>query len=110
MAVHACLHHRFATSGKLERWPLRGPAVDRPVTAVPNTIEPLITMAEQDLGIACLPGFAVRRQLAEDSLVAILDSHTEHSGTFRLLWPSSRHLSPKLRVSVDFMAGNLFSQ
>lgn len=110
LAAHACLHHRFATSGKLERWPLRGPAVDLPVTAVANTIEPLITMAEQDLGITCLPDFAVRRQLAEGSLVTILDSHTEHSGTFRLLWPSSRHPSPKLRVFVDFMAENLFSK
>lgn len=23
LIAHACLHHRFATSGKLERWPLR---------------------------------------------------------------------------------------
>jgi DNA-binding transcriptional LysR family regulator len=108
---HACLQHRFATSGKLEPWPLRrGPKeVDLPTTAVANTIEPLITMAEQGLGIACLPDFAIRRQLEKGTLVTVLDAHTHHEGTFRMLWPSSRYLSPKLRVFVDFMAQNLFA-
>lgn len=110
---HACLHHRYATSGKLERWPLRRGRkdieIDLPTTAVANTIEPLICMAEQGFGIACLPDFAIRRQLEEGILVAVLNPYTHHSGTFRMLWPSSRYLSPKLRVFVDFMAQNLFS-
>ncbi len=108
---HACLHHRYATSGKLERWPLRGgrKEIDLPTTAVANTIEPLIYMAEQGLGITCLPDFAIRRQLVEGTLVKVLGDHTEHEGTFRMLWPSSRYLSPKLRVFVDFMSQNLFA-
>jgi DNA-binding transcriptional LysR family regulator len=111
LAGHSCLHHRFATNGKLERWPLRRgrKAFELPTTAVANTIEPLIYMAEQGLGITCLPDFAIRRQLAEGTLVSVLDSHTQHSGTFRMLWPSSRYLSPKLRVFVDFMAKHLFA-
>ncbi len=110
---HACLHHRYATNGKLERWPLRRGnkdiEVDLPMTAVVNTIEPLISMAEQGLGIACLPDFAIRRRLDDGTLVTVLPAHTHHSGTFRMLWPSSRYLSPKLRVFVDFMAQNLFA-
>lgn len=107
---HACLHHRYATSGKLEPWPLRAgrKEFDLPTTAVANTIEPLITMAEQGLGIACLPDFAIRSQLNDGTLVTVLDDYTHHAGAFRLLWPSSRYLSPKLRVFVDFMAQNLF--
>jgi DNA-binding transcriptional LysR family regulator len=66
-------------------------------------------MAEQGFGIACLPDFALRRQLDAGTLVTVLDAHTDHSGTFRMLWPSSRHLSPKLRVFVDFMAQSLFT-
>jgi len=112
LAGHACLHHRYATSGKLEPWPLRRrpgePEV--PVAAVANTIEPLIAMVEAGLGIACLPDFAIRRQLAEGRLCAVLAEYTEHEGTFRLLWPSSRYMSPKLRVFVDFMARHLFAQ
>lgn len=110
---HACLLHRFATSGKFERWPLRRGRkdieIDLPTTAVANTIEPLIDLAEQGLGIACLPDFGIRRQLADGTLVSVLDSHVHHSGLFRMLWPSSRYLSPKLRVFVDFMAQNLFA-
>lgn len=108
---HACLHHRFATSGKLEPWPLqpsRGVDFEPPVTAVVNTIEPLIYMAEQGQGIACLPDFSVQRQMAKGTLVQVLASHTRHSGVFRLLWPSSRHISPKIRAFVDFMTKNLF--
>lgn len=109
---HACLQHRFASTGKLERWPLRRRGrkeLELPSTAVVNTIEPLIFMAEQGLGIACLPDFALRSQLAQGTLVTVLDSHLEHEGTFRMLWPSSRYLSPKLRVFVDFMAKHLFA-
>ncbi|AHG18639.1 LysR family transcriptional regulator [Chania multitudinisentens RB-25] len=108
---YVCLHHRFATSGKLEPWPLKpvnGASPELPVSMVVNTIEPLIYMVEQGQGIACLPDFAVRRQLACGSLVQVLASHTQHSGIFRLLWPSSRYLSPKLRVFVDFLSENLF--
>lgn len=111
LASHACLHHRYATSGKLERWPLRGEYmdIDLPTTAVANTIEPLIVMAEQSLGIACLPDNALRRQFEEGTLVTVLDNYVEHNGPFRMLWPSSRYVSPKLRVFVDFMAQNLFT-
>ncbi|QCI66227.1 LysR family transcriptional regulator [Phreatobacter stygius] len=110
---HACLLHRYPTTGKFERWPLRRGAkdieIDLPTTAVVNTIEPLIAMAEQGLGIACLPDFAIRRQLDDGTLVTVLDDCLHHAGTFRMLWPSSRYLSPKLRVFVDFMAQNLFT-
>ncbi|MGF6229612.1 DNA-binding transcriptional LysR family regulator [Inquilinus ginsengisoli] len=104
---HACLQHRFATSGKFEPWPLRG-EVALPSTAVANTIEPLIALAEQGLGIACLPDFAIRRQIEEGRLAVVLADHTAHEGVFRLLWPSSRYPSPKLRVFVDFLARHLF--
>lgn len=111
---HACLHHRFPTTGKLERWPLKrgSKALDiaLPQSAIANNIEPLIHMAEQGIGIACLPNFAVRQQIEEGRLVAVLADHVQSAGAFRVLWPSSRQLSPKLRVFVDFMAENLFAE
>lgn len=110
---HACLHHRYATSGKLERWPLVEGAkpvdVELPRTAVANTIEPIIAMVAADLGIACLPDFAIRGQLRSGQFKPVLEQHSRHKGVFRLLWPSSRHMSPKLRVFVTFMGENLFS-
>jgi hypothetical protein len=32
-----------------------------------------------------------------------IDDYTDRSGPLRVLWPSSRHLAPKLRVFVDFL-------
>jgi len=110
LKAHACLLHKFPTSGRFERWPLpehAGIESELPRTAVASTLEPLICMAEQGLGIAYLPDFAIGRQLREGLLVTVLDDYTDRSGPLRVLWPSSRHLSPKLRVFVDFLAANL---
>jgi DNA-binding transcriptional LysR family regulator len=67
-----------------------------------------VSLAELGIGIACLPDFAVRRQIAEGSLVRILAGYVEHSGIFRAVWPSSHHMSPKLRAFLDYMAMHLF--
>ncbi|MDO4231707.1 MAG: LysR substrate-binding domain-containing protein [Lautropia sp.] len=88
--------------------PVRGVNIEPPVSAVVNTIEPLIYMAEQGQGIACLPDFSVQRQIAKGTLMQVLAPHTRHSGLFRLLWPSSRYMTPKIRAFVDFMTENLF--
>jgi len=111
LKAHACLHHKFPTSGKFERWPLlpehAGIESELPRTAVASTLEPIIFMAEQGIGIAYLPDFAIGRQLREGALITVLDDYTDRSGPLRILWPSSRHLAPKLRVFVDFLAANL---
>jgi DNA-binding transcriptional LysR family regulator len=111
LKAHACLRHRFPTSGKFERWPLplehAAIASELPRTAIASTLEPIIFMAEQGMGIAYLPDFAIGRQLREGVLVPVLDDYSDRSGPLRVLWPSSRHLSPKLRVFVDFLAANL---
>src|SRR5260221_10993817 len=64
-------------------------------------------MAEQGMGIAYLPDFAINRQLREGVLVTVLDDYTDRSGPLRVIWPSIRHLAPKLRVFVVFLASNL---
>lgn len=109
---HRCLHHRFANSGKLEPWPLARDGkvlrVSLPATTVASTLEPLIYLAENGFGITCLPHFAVAQQIAQGTLRPILEEFSVEAGVFRVLWPTSRYLSPKIRVFVDFMAENLF--
>lgn len=110
---HRCIHHRFANSGKLEAWPLVrdgcGIKLDLPITTVASTLEPLVYLAQQSFGITCLPPFAVAQEIGEGKLVPLLDDYLAGTGTFRVLWPTSRFLSPKVRVFVDYMAANLFS-
>lgn len=110
LAVHRCLRHRFPTTGRLEDW-LEDPdgTVDLRTAATSSTIEPLVCMAERGLGLACLPDFAVRAQIEAGTLMSVMDGAVHRSGTFRILWPSSRQLAPKIRVFVDFMAENLFA-
>jgi DNA-binding transcriptional LysR family regulator len=83
--------------------------LDLPVTTVASTLDPLIFLAERSFGITCLPPFAVSPELAEGKLVSLLEDYLRETGTFRVLWPTNRYLSPKVRAFVDFMAENLFA-
>ncbi|WP_176052996.1 LysR family transcriptional regulator [Paraburkholderia caribensis] len=109
---HACLQHRFPTTGKLRRWPLEREGesidIDLPTTAIATAVEPLIAMAEQDLGLACVPDFTVRAQVESGTLVPVLREYSGALSVFRALWPSGGQLTPKMRAFVDFMSVHLF--
>jgi DNA-binding transcriptional LysR family regulator len=111
LSAHVCLHHKYPSSGKLERWPLRhditAGKLDLPISSMASTLEPLISIAESGLGIACLPLFTVVQHIADGRLVSVLEDYVEDAGEFRILWPSSRHLSPKVQAFVKFMVDNL---
>lgn len=110
---HACLQHKFPTTGRFEPWPLRllpGEALpELPATMICNTTEALLQVAQAGLGIACLPDFMVQEALRRGELCRVLESCTEHQGAFRIIWPSSKYLAPKLRVFIDFLGERLLS-
>lgn len=112
LLAHACLQHRFPTTGKLRRWPfIDDPStadIDLPTVAIATAVEPLIALAEQGLGLTCAPDFTVRDQLARGTLISVLDHYVELPSAFRALWPTNRQLSPKVRVFIDFMSEHLF--
>lgn len=114
LARHACLQHKFPSTGKFEAWPLKctedASKWVLPVSMTCNTSAALMDIAVAGLGIACLPDFMVHRDIKRGHLVSVLDEYIEHQGTFRLLWPSSKYLSPKLRVFIDFMVETLFTE
>ncbi|BCH22281.1 LysR family transcriptional regulator [Mesorhizobium sp. L-8-3] len=109
LTKHACLHHRHPTSGKLEPWPLVRDGADLdiefPVAATVSTIEARAYLAEEGFGIACLPAYAVTRQIAAGRLVSLLEGSVRDCGALRVLWPASR--SPRIRAFVDFLAERL---
>ncbi|MBH2719606.1 LysR family transcriptional regulator [Serratia ureilytica] len=110
---HARLLYRFPTTGKVETWPVAGgdKLLDEGLgkRTVCNTVDTLIYLAEQGLGIACLPDFAVREALEQQRLQPVLGDHCRHSGSLKILWPSSKHLTPRLRAFIDIMSVRLFS-
>jgi DNA-binding transcriptional LysR family regulator len=113
LATHSCLLHKFPSTGKVEPWPLRietgEPDFELPQTMVCNTTEVIVDVARSGLGIACLPDFMTSKSIKNGELVQVLADYTVHTGVFRLLWPSSKHLSLRLRVFIDFMHSQLFA-
>ncbi|ODV41956.1 LysR family transcriptional regulator [Cupriavidus sp. UYMMa02A] len=109
---HNCLHYRFPHSGKLEPWALRlapgEPELQLPISMICNNIETRVCFALQGLGIAYLPDFSIREPLSGGRLQPILADHVERSGVFHVLWPASKHPSPKVRALVDFLCARLF--
>ncbi|AKF46629.1 LysR substrate-binding domain-containing protein [Pseudomonas fragariae (ex Marin et al. 2024)] len=113
LSQHACLLHKFPSTGRFEHWPLRREAgvddLELPQAMVCNTTEILVDVARAGLGVACLPDFMILSAIRNGELIPVLDDYTVHTGTFRLLWPSSKHLSLRLRVFIDFMHTHLFA-
>ena len=112
LSAHSCLLHKFPSTGKVESWPLRieaaEPDFELPQTLVCNTTEVIVDVACSGLGIACLPDFMTANAIKNQQLVQVLADYTVHTGVFRLLWPSSKHLSLRLRTFIDFMHSQLF--
>jgi DNA-binding transcriptional LysR family regulator len=111
LGQHDCLHYRYPSSGKLEPWPLRhsgstGGGLVLPMTMVSSSLDALLYLVMAGRGIACVPDFAVKSALVAGDLRLVLDGHMTRSTTFRILWPSSRQMSPKLRVFVDYVVAN----
>ena len=70
-----------------------------------SNMEAIREAALRGLGIAYMPDFLARDTLQNGSLRRVLDQYPAQTGQFWVLWPSSRHLSPKLRVFVDYVCG-----
>lgn len=114
LSQHQCLHQRSPNTGKLRPWPFaraaRREKVILPERMSATAVDPLIELAVGGLGIACLPPFAIRREIADGRLVSILEDWVVDTDQFNVLWPASRQITPKLRAFVDFMAEHLQPQ
>lgn len=112
LADHVCLRFKYQSSGKWQDWLIDGePALSGAVSAplVFNHAEAVLTAAVQGLGIAYLPDFLVRDAISSGQLRTVLETSRTLEGTFRALWPTNRHMPPRLRVFVDFLAERLGS-
>lgn len=106
---HVCMHYRFPHSGKLETWPFREQSLsDLPCSMVCNDIETRVCFVLKGLGIACLPDFAVNTLLASGKLCEVLPDFIARTGVFHILWPASKHPSPKVRALIDFLCERVF--
>ncbi|MES2937145.1 MAG: LysR family transcriptional regulator [Pseudomonadota bacterium] len=107
LARHEAVRFRHPDSGKLLDWPLPGGEPPARTVLACNNMEAVLDGALRGLGIACMPDFLARERLADGRLASVLDAHMEGRGRFNALWPSSRHLSPKVRLFVDHLGRQL---
>jgi DNA-binding transcriptional LysR family regulator len=69
-----------------------------------NNGDLLKAAALRGLGLAILPTFIVGSDLQAGTLVTVLDKFVAQDMTLNAVYPHSRHLSPKVRAFVDFLA------
>lgn len=105
LANHRCLggsldHWRFLENGKLRNWRV-GSAWSC------NSGLALKDAALKGLGIVQLPDYYVQSALAQGSLVSLLESHRLPDDGVWVVYPQNRHLSPKVRLLVDFLVAQL---
>jgi DNA-binding transcriptional LysR family regulator len=108
LSRHACIQFRMPNSGKLQVWQLRRdadePEIQLATTVTCNTNEARLCFALEGLGVAHMSDFSVRDAVNAGTLVTVLDEYTTDHNTFRLLWPSGRHVTPRLRAFIDFVS------
>lgn len=111
---HCGIRFRYPNSGKLQPWPLTLPEGEtelRPRTVMTcNNMEALRGAVLAGLGIGCMPDFLISAPLKAGGLQLVLPEWIDGPGQFHLIWPSNRHLSPKVRVLVDYLSERLFAQ
>ncbi|UPG90530.1 LysR family transcriptional regulator [Luteibacter aegosomaticola] len=109
---HHALRFRFPTTSKLQPWRLLGIEGDAgaevPTALTCNNMEALRAATLGGMGIAYMPDFLTHESLEKGELVPLLEAWLSQPSQFSVLWPSSRQLSPKVRVFVDFLCEHLF--
>ncbi|KMV31268.1 LysR family transcriptional regulator [Photobacterium swingsii] len=102
---HNCLvgnhdHWRFQDQGKEKSIKVDG-------SLRCNSGYGLLDAVRKGLGLTQLPDYYVSEDLAEGNLVAVLTQYQEPEEGIWALYPHNRHLSPKVRMLVDYLAQQL---
>jgi len=63
----------------------------------------LLTAAEKGLGIVQLPEFYLQKALKQGSLKTMLEEFQPRDTAVWAVYPSNRHLSPKVRLFIEFL-------
>ncbi len=99
--------------GSRKQWRLRIPEkhshIDISVTGSwrSNNGYALLAAARQGLGIVQLPEFYVHEDLAAGRLIEIMSTYKPTDMAVWAVYPSNRHLSPKVRLFIDLLIEEL---
>ncbi|GAC11645.1 LysR substrate-binding domain-containing protein [Paraglaciecola chathamensis] len=102
---HSCL------LGTLDYWHFRDENKERNIRVKGrlryNSGFSLVDAALKGLGIVQLPDYYVQEHIESGALVSLLDNYRESEEGIWAIYPRNRHLSPKIRSLVDYLAEHL---
>ncbi|MEM7160601.1 MAG: LysR family transcriptional regulator [Myxococcota bacterium] len=79
------------------------------VTLSANDMLLVRALIESGGGVALLPNFVAEPSVERGALTGVLSQWSLDSGRIALVWPSSRHLAPRIRAFVE-LAGEFLTQ
>lgn len=107
LAAHELLPYSGREDGGIWRLtPSRGTAVSiKPGGHLRlDTVTAIHASAVAGIGIGAFTGLTVRGDIEQGRLVHVLPGYTLAKRTYYALYPKSRHVSPKVRAFIDFVA------
>ena len=106
LADHDCIIDTNLRSGT--RWPFREDGKSTHVNVsgrlTVNSPRAALNFARCDGGIALCPRYIAAPELRDGSLVTLLDAFQENQLTLNAVYNNARHLAPKVRAFVDYLA------
>lgn len=106
---HHCIHFKYPTSGRIASWSFVKPYenLDLPKNIIFNNTYAGLRTAIAGLGIAHLPIYVTEEAFKNKLLIPVLTQYMSPLGSLSLIWPSNRHLSPKVKAFADFLNNEL---
>ncbi|MEZ5610994.1 MAG: LysR family transcriptional regulator [Rhodocyclaceae bacterium] len=102
---HDCVLYRYASSGRIARWTFQRDGLPLEVDVsgrfTVNDLQAELELVRRGLVLAQTVGSIVAQELAEGSLVAVLDEYAVSLGVAHLYFPSRAQMPPRLRVFLD---------
>jgi len=105
------LEHHNCLLGNLDYWRFQEAGGPRNVRVTGNircdSGRALLDAALKGIGIVQLPDYYVQPALDSKALVPLLTRYQEDDDGIWAVYPHNRHLSPKVRMLLDFLAESL---
>lgn len=106
LSNHHCLF--FASAGRALPWAFqqddRKITFSKPARLQADSADVLCRAAMNGIGIAHLPAYLMREAVASGKLQVLLADYQTVQHPIRILYPVRKHLSPKVRLFIDFLA------
>jgi DNA-binding transcriptional LysR family regulator len=105
---HDCIQFELPSSGRRISWLFQDDAGEREILTeggyvCSDDVLGGVTLAKHGAGLFQTYRFIIERELAEGSLVEVLQPFAGRSRPFTLLYPQGRHMPLRLRAFVDFI-------